>query len=92
MNPVYLWDYDLSESQFKAILDGDMDWGRLDSDWAATRLLEYASYPDITRLLGFKRLVAGWPQWRDQIRSESRRRGFDFLVAWLTEHHPHLVE
>jgi hypothetical protein len=47
------------------------------------RLLEYASYADIVRPLGFKRLIEGWPYWREQIRSESRRRSFDFLVVYL---------
>jgi len=87
----YLWDYDLTETQFRELLDGKLTIGRLDSDWAAIRLLEYATYPDIIRLLGFRRLVAHWPRWREQIRSQSRKRGFDFLVAWLPEHYPELV-
>lgn len=91
MPSVYLWDIDLDEAQFQALLDGQMTVGRLDADWAALRLLEYAPYSEIVRLLGFRRLVAGWPRWRDKIRSNSRRRGFDFLVAWLPVHYPELV-
>lgn len=91
MRPAYLWDYELDEDTFRALLDGKLTIGRLDSEWAAVRLLEYASYPDIIRLLGFRRLIAGWPKWRTHIRSHSRRRGFDFLVAWLPIHHPELV-
>ena len=33
--------------------------------------------------MGFRELVRGWPEWRGRIRSESRKRGFDFLAAWL---------
>lgn len=62
--------------------------GRLDQDWAALRLLEYASYEDIVRLLGFARLIQNWPRWRLHMRSQSRKRGFDFLAAWLPEKHP----
>jgi hypothetical protein len=87
----YVWDYDLTESQFQSLLDGKETIGRLDSDWAAIRLLDYAPYPEIVRLLGFKRLVAGWPRWRKHVRSYSRRRGFDFLVTWLPIHYPDLV-
>lgn len=87
----YLWDYDINETQFRALLEGELVIGRLDSDWAAIRLLEYATYPEIVSLLGFRRLVANWPRWREHIRSESRRRGFDFLTAWLPLHHPELV-
>ncbi|MCK6629394.1 MAG: hypothetical protein L6R45_29985 [Anaerolineae bacterium] len=87
----YIWDYDLDEDQFTEMLAGRLTIGRLDRDWAAVRLLEYASYADIVRLLGFRSLIRGWPKWRERIRSQSRRRGFDFLVEWLPEHHPELI-
>lgn len=87
----YLWDYDMDETRFKDILDGKLTIGRLDADWAAVRLLEYAPYPEIIKLLGFRRLVAGWPKWSKHIRSQSRRRSFDFLSAWLPLHHPELM-
>ena len=84
----YLWDYDLDETQFREILSGRRVFGRLDRDWAARRLLEYAPYEEIIRLLGFPDLIANWPRWRVHIRSKSRKRGFDFLVKWLPEKHP----
>jgi len=87
----YVWDYDLDEAQFHDILEGRRTLGRLDQDWAARRLLEYASYEEIIRLIGFSRLVDNWPRWRDSIRSKSRKRGFDFLVKWLPEKHPELL-
>jgi hypothetical protein len=82
----YVWDYDLDEDEFRAILAGRISKGRLNQDWAASRLLEYASYEEILRLLPLKEIVAGWPRWRKRVRSESRKRGFDFLVRWITEH------
>jgi hypothetical protein len=84
----YVWDYDLDEQQFREILEGRRVIGRLDRDWAASRLLEYAPYEEIIRLIGFPELVANWPRWRSRIRSRSRTRGFDFLVKWLPEKHP----
>ncbi len=89
--PPYLWDYDISEQQFREVLDGQSVIGHLNQDWAARRLLEYAPYEEIVRLIGFRRLIENWPRWRPSIRSESRRRGFDFLVAWLPEKHPELL-
>ena len=86
-----VWDYDISEKEFRAMLDGKLTRGRLGQEWAVIRLLEYGQYHDIIRQLGFRRLVEGWPSWRGQIRSESRRRGFDFLAAWLPVHHPELL-
>jgi hypothetical protein len=90
MTLTYLWDYDLDEVQFQEILAGRRVLGRLDQDWAARRLLEYASYEDIVRQIGFSRLVKNWPRWREGIRSQSRKRGLDFLVKWLPVKHPEL--
>ena len=87
----YVWDYDIDESQFRALLAGEMTLGRLGQRWAAVRLLEYAPYNEIVRVMGFRRLVAGWPGWRRYIRSQQRRRGLDFLVEWLPRHHPELL-
>ncbi|MEW5871077.1 MAG: hypothetical protein AB1894_17515 [Chloroflexota bacterium] len=87
----YVWDYDIDETQFQALLDGKQTIGRLDADWAAIRLLEYAPYPEIVRLLGFRRLLQGWPRWREHIRSQSRKRGFDFLAEWLPAHYPEML-
>lgn len=86
----YVWDYDLDEAQFRAILEGRQVIGRLDRDWAARRLLEYAPYEDIVRLIGFPALAANWPRWRKGIRSQSRKRGLDFLTQWLAKKHPEL--
>ncbi len=43
----YVWDYDIDEETFQAMLDGKVTRGRLGRDWAAVRLLEYAPYPEI---------------------------------------------
>jgi hypothetical protein len=88
----YVWDYDIDEAQFRALLAGELTLGRLDRDWAAVRLLEYAPYPEIVRQLGFARFVEGWPTWRPRIRSQARQRGFDFLADWLTHQRPDLLQ
>ena len=88
----WVWDYDIDDTQFQDLLAGRLKLGRLDRGWAAVRLLEYAPYSEIVRALGYRALVEGWPEWRRRIRSNSRRRGFDFLVAWLPVHHPKLLQ
>jgi hypothetical protein len=89
--PSYVWDYDIDETDFREILAGRKELGRLNRDWAAVRLLEHAPYPEIIQLLGYRDLVEGWPRWRSRIRSEGRRRGFDFLARWLPERHPEVL-
>ena len=79
----YVWDYDIDEERFRALLEGRETLGRLDRSWAAVRLLEHASYTEIRRLMSFRELIQGWPDWRGRIRSQSRRRAFDVLVDWL---------
>lgn len=86
----FVWDYDIDEDRFRGLLAGEMVLGRLDRDWAAVRLIEYAPYHEIVRLLGFQALVKDWPKWRSRIRSASRKRGLDFLVEWLPRNHPEL--
>jgi hypothetical protein len=87
----YVWDYDLDEARFRALLEGRDAMGRLGRDWAAARLLDHASWREIRRLMSLGDLVRGWPAWRERVRSASRRRGLDFLVEWLPRHHPELL-
>ena len=87
----YVWDYNIDADQFREILDGKLTIGSLDRRWAAVRLIEYAPYEEIIRQLGFRRLIEGWNDWRQYVKSDGRRRGFDFLVEWLPRHHPELV-
>jgi len=90
MKPPYIWDYDIKDAQFKDILAGKKVMGKFDLDWAARRLIEYASYKEIVQQIGYARLVKYWPRWRNGIRSVSRKRGLDFLVQWLPKKHPEL--
>jgi hypothetical protein len=87
----YVWDYKINEEQFREILAGRLVIGRLNRRWAGTRLFEYAPYREVLRLLGYRGIVEGWPEWRSHVRSASSRRGFDFLVEWLTKNHPELL-
>lgn len=87
----YVWDYDVDEATFAAILAGELCIGRLDRDWAAVRLIEYAPFREIVDCLGFAALVQNWPRWRQRVRSPSRRRGLDFASQWLAAHRPELV-
>jgi len=81
----------VSEEQFRALLSGGVPLGRLDRDWAALRLLEYAPDDQIRAFLSFGDLIRDWPRWRPRIRSVNRRRGLDFVVAWVASERPDLM-
>ena len=68
----YVWDYDIDEVRFRALLEGRETLGRLDRDWAAVRLLEHASWREIRRLMSLGDLVRGWPRWRSRVPKAKR--------------------
>lgn len=90
--PYFVWDYDLTWEQFLAILDGKLTISTLDRTWAAVRLIEYASYEEMIRLIGYGGLVEGWPKWRKRVRATEEKVGLDFVVDWVQKYHPELVE
>lgn len=91
MRAKYVWDYELSQDEFDELLAGRLRRGSLDRDWAAVRLIEWASYDEMIRRIGYAALVREWPRWRDRVRSEAQRRGLDFVVEWLPKRHPELL-
>lgn len=88
----YVWDYELTQEQFDAMLAGQYENGPLNRDWAAVRLIEWAPYAEMIRRIGYKTLVENWPRWRSRVRSHSAVRGLDFLTEWLPRYHPELIE
>ncbi len=67
--PYFLWDYDLTEEEVRAILRGDNE---VEKAWLITRILEYAKWEDIWRYLtvddvrqNFARLRFRWPRDRE---------------------------
>ena len=78
----WLWDVDMDNATFEAILNEKTVVGALDSDWAMLRLLEYAPFRDIKRLLPFDSFLRKWPSLKPKVRSVSRREGMEYCVAW----------
>ena len=88
----WVWDYDIDEQQFDAILAGRLVmYGRLDRDWAAVRLIEYAGYREMIQRIGFRDFVLGWPRWRERVRGDKMKDSLDFLADWITTKHPELL-
>ena len=86
----WLWDTDMDSAAFEAILNGEADEPPHDLRWALLRLIEYAPYSEIRRLLPRDRFLKEWPALAPRVRSRARRDGMEFLHRWLsrtTAHH-----
>ena len=76
----WLWDVDLDNAEFEDILHGRHAAAGLDADWAMLRLIEYAPYHEIKRLLPRENFLKRWPALMGRVRSESRRNGMDYFA------------
>jgi hypothetical protein len=83
----WVWDYDIDEQQFDEILAGRLKIGRKDRDWAAVRLIEYSTYPEMIRHIGLLTLVQNWSRWRSRIRAREQQRALDFVVEYVSSRH-----
>lgn len=79
----WLWDAEMDNAEFEAVLRGEAGSPPHDSRWALLRLIEYAPYADIRRLLPRDRFLEVWPELASRVRSRSRREGMDFLYQWF---------
>jgi len=79
----WLWDVDMDAREFDAILSGRAARPGYDARWALVRLVEYAPYREIKRLLPVSLFSSLWPEVAPHVRSASRRAGMDFVASWL---------
>jgi hypothetical protein len=85
----WLWDVQMDSAEFEALLQGSMARPPHDSRWALLRLIEYAPYTDIRRLLPRDRFLKEWPELAPRVRSRARREGMDFLYHWFNRKSAH---
>ncbi len=75
--PYFIWDYDLTEEEVRAILRGDNEYERL---WLTVRILESARWADIWRYLTLAQVRRDWSALYRQMRREVRD-----VWAWALE-------
>jgi hypothetical protein len=76
----------MDDATFESILRGRESHWPHDKQWALLRLIEYAPYREIRRLLPQEQFLEEWPALAARVRSRTRRLGMDFLYRWLREH------
>jgi len=79
----WLWDVDLDAAAFDGILSGRGGVVPHDRGWALLRLIEYAPYAEIRRLLPREYFLLAWPTLAGRVRSRARREGMEFLYQRL---------
>jgi hypothetical protein len=57
----FFWDYDITEADLRAILQGENE---VEKAWAITRLLEAARWEDIWRFITLEDLLANFERLR----------------------------
>jgi len=86
----WLWDVDMDNATFEAVLRGETDRAGCDRDWAMLRLIEYAPYREIRRLLPLSAFLTRWPVLMGRVRSVTRREGMDYYAErvkrWTPSH------
>jgi hypothetical protein len=70
----------MDNDTFESILRGEDSRPPHDSRWVMVRLIEYAPYADIRRLLPRERFLEEWPGLATRVRSRMRREGMDFRL------------
>lgn len=75
----WLWDTEMDNTTFESILRGQQSCPPHDSGWAMVRLIEYAPYSEIRRLLPQQQFLREWPSLASRVRSRARREGMNFL-------------
>ena len=75
--PDFIWDYDLTEEDVRAILRGDNEYEKL---WVMVRIMESARWSDIWKYLTIAEINHYWSQLYRRMRREVRD-----VWAWAME-------
>ncbi len=79
--PYFIWDYDLTEEDVRAILRGDNEYEKIQM---MVRILESARWADIWQYLTLAEVRRYWPQLYRRMRREVRD-----VWAWALEEWAH---
>lgn len=75
-----VWDYNLTQSEFEAILTGEKVLGNMDQNWAIVRVLENLNYYDAMNLVSLNTLRSNWKEIQPKLFNSSIKNGYEFLL------------
>ena len=77
--PYFIWDYDLSEEDVRAILRGDNEYEKVQM---MVRIMESAHWEDIWTYLTLAQVKEYWPEIRQRMRKEIREAWSWAFEVW----------
>ncbi len=75
-----VWDYNMTQSEFEAILAGKKVLGNMNQSWAITRVLENLNYYDAMNLVSLNTLRSNWKEVQSKLFNSSIKNGYEFLL------------
>lgn len=75
-----IWDYNLPQEDFEAILRGEKVLGSLDQNWAMARVLENLNYYEAMRLVSLEYLGKHWRTIKGKLFKNSIKEGYEFVL------------
>lgn len=75
-----VWDYNLTQDEFEAILRGKKVLGNLNQSWAIVRVLENLNYYDAMSLVSLDLLRNNWNKIKGRLFNNSIKNGYEFLL------------
>ena len=75
-----VWDYNLPQGNFEAILRGEKVLGNLDQNWAIARILENLNYYEAMKLIPLELLRKNWELVKKKLFKYPIKNGYEFLL------------
>ena len=75
-----VWDYNLPQSDFEAILRGEKVLGGLDQNWAIARILENLNYYTAMKLIPWEVLKKNWTLIKKKLFKDTIKTGYEFIL------------
>ncbi|MEK7495756.1 MAG: hypothetical protein AAB569_06400 [Patescibacteria group bacterium] len=75
-----VWDYNLNQKEFEAILQGKKVLGNMNQSWAIARVLENLNYYDAMSLISLDTLRNNWNKVKGRLFNNSIKNGYEFLL------------
>lgn len=75
-----VWDYNLTQDEFEAILYGKKVLGNMNQSWAIVRVLENLNYYDAMNLISLDMLRNNWSEVKGRLFNNSIKNGYEFLL------------